>query len=118
MELHGTAGFSSTTGPPTTYDTEVALGPQTVQLRPTPHCRTPILSYTLAVTPAEHVLRWQLDPHANYAARVLFAQQTREFSVDVKLVSRPDAHQPLRVCAGAVRGHVAVPVLAGTCARS
>ena len=69
------------------YDTEVTLGPQTIQLRPVPHCRTPILSYTLAVTPVQHVLRWQLDPHANYTARVLFAQPTREFSVEVNLVA-------------------------------
>ncbi len=69
------------------YDNEVTLGPQTIQLRPTPHCRTPILSYTLAVEPAHHTLRWQLDPHANYAARVLFSQPTRAFVVDVKLVA-------------------------------
>ena len=69
------------------YDTDVTLGPQTIQLRPTPHCRTPILSYALRVEPAAHTLRWQLDPHANYAARVMFAAQTRHFAVDVRLVA-------------------------------
>ena len=69
------------------YSRQVALGPQTIQLRPTPHCRTPIPSYTLAVEPADHTLRWQLDLHSNYAARVLFAAKTSDFSVDVKLVA-------------------------------
>ena len=33
------------------YDRWVALSPQLVRLRPAPHCRTPILSYSLRVTP-------------------------------------------------------------------
>ncbi len=69
------------------YSRQVALGPQTIQLRPTPHCRTPILSYTLAIEPADHTLRWQLDLYSNYAARVLFPAKTSELAVDVKLVA-------------------------------
>jgi uncharacterized protein (DUF2126 family)/transglutaminase-like putative cysteine protease len=69
------------------YDKAVALGPQVIQLRPTPHCRTPILSYSLNITPADHILNWQLDPHANYLARVMFPGRTTEFIVAVDLVA-------------------------------
>lgn len=69
------------------YDKAVALGPQVIQLRPTPHCKTPILSYALEIVPAAHVLYWQLDAHANYLARVIFPEKTTEFAVDVRLVA-------------------------------
>ncbi len=63
------------------------LGPQVIQLRPAPHCRVPILSYSLAVTPANHLLNWQMDPHSNRLARFLFPEKTAEFVVDVNLVA-------------------------------
>jgi transglutaminase-like putative cysteine protease len=69
------------------YDKAVSLGPQVIQLRPAPHCRTPILSYSLAVAPADHLLNWQFDPHSNHLARVLFPRKTSEFVVEVDLVA-------------------------------
>jgi transglutaminase-like putative cysteine protease len=67
------------------YDKAVFLGPQVIQLRPAPHCRTPILSYSLHVTPAKHVLNWQLDPHYNHLARLLFPDRSNEFVIEVDL---------------------------------
>src|SRR5271169_687906 len=67
------------------YDRAVSLGPQVIQLRPAPHCRTPILSYSLSVTPAHHLLNWQLDPHHNHLARLLFPDRTNDFVVEVDL---------------------------------
>jgi len=61
------------------YDKAISLGPQVIQLRPALHCRTPILSYSLRVTPSEHILNWQLDPHNNRLARLLFSGKTNEF---------------------------------------
>ncbi|MEO7158099.1 MAG: transglutaminase N-terminal domain-containing protein, partial [Vicinamibacterales bacterium] len=46
------------------YDRPVELSPQLVRLRPAPHCRTPILSYSQRVTPANHFLNWQQDPQS------------------------------------------------------
>ena len=33
------------------YERDVALGPQVIQLRPAPHCKTPITDYVLKLTP-------------------------------------------------------------------
>jgi uncharacterized protein (DUF2126 family)/transglutaminase-like putative cysteine protease len=69
------------------YDKPVSLGPQIVQLRPAPHCRTPILSYSLQVTPADRILNWHLDVHSNHLARMLFPSKAKEFVVEVDLVA-------------------------------
>ncbi len=69
------------------YDRAISLGPQVIQLRPAFHCRTSILSYSLDVIPADHLLNWQLDPHSNRVARVIFSSKTSELRVDVNLVA-------------------------------
>ncbi len=76
------------------YDRLVNLGPQTVRLRPAPHSRTRILSYSLKVAPEKHFINWMQDPQSNYAARLVFDQPTREFCVEVDLVAEMSVLNP------------------------
>ncbi len=75
------------------YDRPVQLGPQVVRLRPAPHCRSPILSYSLRVEPTPFI-NWQQDPFANYQARLVFPEKTREFKVTVDLVAEMAVYNP------------------------
>ena len=69
------------------YDRPVTPSPHVVRLRPAPHCRTPILAYSLKVPPADHFLNWQQDPFGNYEARLVFQKQATELVFEVDLVA-------------------------------
>src|ERR1700677_3918825 len=76
------------------YDRRVSLGPHVIRLRPAPHCRTPILAYSLKVRPEDHFINWQQDPQSNYLARLVFSEPTTELLVDVDLTAELGVFNP------------------------
>jgi uncharacterized protein (DUF2126 family)/transglutaminase-like putative cysteine protease len=70
-----------------TYDRLIGVSPQIIRLRPAPHCRTPILSYSLGLEPEQHFLNWQQDPFGNFMARMVVPEKTGKLSVTVNLIA-------------------------------
>ena len=69
------------------YDRQVGLSPHEVRLRPAPHARTPILSYSLGIKPKQHFINWQQDPYGNFIARLVFPEKADELEITVDLVA-------------------------------
>jgi uncharacterized protein (DUF2126 family)/transglutaminase-like putative cysteine protease len=69
------------------FDRLVNIGPHEIRLRPAPHCRTPILAYSLQVTPRKSFLNWQQDPYGNWVARLVFPEPAERLEIVVDLVA-------------------------------
>jgi len=69
------------------FDRPVEVSPHIVRLRPAPHTRSPIESYSLKVLPEKHFINWQQDPFGNYLARLVFPEPVRTLSFEVDLVA-------------------------------
>lgn len=76
------------------YDRPIKLGPQVIRLRPAPHCRSHIISYSLKIEPEPHFINWQQDPFSNYQARLVFPESTTHFKVTVDLVTEMSVYNP------------------------
>jgi uncharacterized protein (DUF2126 family) len=69
------------------FDRPVGLSPHEIRLRPAPHCRTPIVSYSLRVAPDKHFVNWQQDAYGTYLARLVFPEPSRALDITVDLVA-------------------------------
>ncbi|MGH8315174.1 MAG: DUF2126 domain-containing protein, partial [Steroidobacterales bacterium] len=69
------------------FDRLVNLSPHEVRLRPAPHCRTPVVGYSLRADPARHFLNWQQDPYGNWVARLVFPERTDRLEIVVDLTA-------------------------------
>lgn len=69
-----------------TYDRMINLGPQIIRLRPAPHTRATIPSYSLKVVPDKYFINWQQDPFGNHLARLVFPEKTGVFQTEINLI--------------------------------
>jgi uncharacterized protein (DUF2126 family) len=76
------------------FDRPVHLSPHEVRLRPAAHCRTPVSSYSLKVSPEKHFINWQQDPYGNWLARLVFPEKATELAITVDLVAEMTVINP------------------------
>jgi uncharacterized protein (DUF2126 family)/transglutaminase-like putative cysteine protease len=76
------------------FDKLVSLSPHVVRLRPAPHSRTPIHSYSLNVEPKKHFINWQQDPFGNYLARFVFPEKTKSLKIHVEVIAEMTVINP------------------------
>ncbi|PJZ68974.1 IMP dehydrogenase [Leptospira perolatii] len=76
------------------YDRPVSLSPHVIRLKPAPHSKTRIISYSLVVEPKNQFLNWQQDPFGNYQARVVFPEKTQRLKILVDLIAEIQTHNP------------------------
>ncbi len=76
------------------FDRTVTLGPHVLRMKPAPHTRTRIESYSLTIEPGGHFINWQQDAYSNHLARVVFLESTRRLTVDVEVIAEMVAINP------------------------
>ena len=86
VALHHSTAYS--------YDRHVQHAPHVIRLRPAPHCRTKILSYSLKIHGGEYFINWQQDPFSNWNARLVFPTPLKELVVEIGLVAEMAVYNP------------------------
>ena len=76
------------------YDRLITLGAHQIRLRPAYHARTPIEAYSLEVSPAEHFVNLQQDPHGNPVSRFVFNKPTDHLTITVDLIANMTVINP------------------------
>ncbi len=76
------------------YDREICLGPQNVRLRPAPHCRTRILSYTLQRPAGQTLYQLAARSPVQLSRATVFPEPTREFRIEVEVIAEMSVINP------------------------
>ena len=69
------------------FDRVTTILPHLIRLRPAPHTRTPVIAYSLKISPENHFINWQQDPFSNHLARVVFPEPAKILIIDVELIA-------------------------------
>jgi len=74
------------------FDRPVSLKPHLIRLRPAPHCRAPVRSYSLIISTqgsahasAGHSVNWLRDSFGNHLAMLSFEEAVTGFAVEIDL---------------------------------
>ncbi len=76
------------------YDRFVNMGPHVIRLKPAPHSRTKIHSYSLNIEPKDHFINWQQDSFGNYLARIVMPEKVNHFKVEVEVIAEMTVINP------------------------
>ena len=76
------------------YDRLINMAPHIIRLKPAPHSRTKIHSYSLNIEPKEHFINWQQDSFGNYMARIVMNEKVKEFKVEVEVIAEMTVINP------------------------
>ncbi len=76
------------------FDRPVILGPHILRLRPIPHCRTPIKSYSLKIIPENYSIHWGRDVNSNWICKLNLPNKTDIFKLEVDLVAEIKSINP------------------------